>query len=220
MNRRVDYAPSHRRQTDHVTRNGLNRAATTNPPLCGPRDGRRGDDDVPGGQAGHRAADGRRLLLRLPSGGAVLRAGPVAHREADAAGRPAEPHIRVPRVPPRRGGGDERLGASEDGDHRGDTRGREDNDVQARQVRGPVRGAARRIDGADSGVQATERRRGILARATRTARCSSASTGRRSSRRTRWTSTSTTSKRPRSATIGCLGGSSISSPSKRRRGRG
>ena len=85
-----------------------------------------------------------------------------------------------------------------------------------RRVRRPVPRPARAVDRAARRVQAHEGRGRVLARQREAARCSSASTAPRGSRRRRSTSTCTGSRRPSSATTASSASSSTCSRSPRR----
>ena len=95
-----------------------------------------------------------------------------------ARGSAADHPVRIRRRQPGRGAGAVQGPAVQGGADRGAARGRDDLDLPARALRGPLPRAARAAHGRDRRVQAAQRGRGLLARRREAARCSSASTAR------------------------------------------
>ena len=157
------------------------RPARPDAPLRGARHGRGRPRPVPGDEAGHRAGDPGRLLLRLPARPAAQARGPREDRGPDGGEREGRPPVRPARAAAGGGAGLLRASATSRSRSRSSTtsptKAKADGApmppttrLRARPVRRPLHGAARREHGQDRAVQAPRGLRRVLARRPEAAR--------------------------------------------------
>ena len=139
------------------------RPQARNAALGGPRDGRRSAQAVPRGQDGHRPADPGRVLLRFRRFSSFHTRGPGEHRGADAGGHLGLLPFRARGTDPERCRGTVRRPALQAGAHRGTRRVSGDFHLPAQRVRRPLPGTTRGKHRRDTGHEAAQRRRGLLA---------------------------------------------------------
>ena len=196
---------------DELLDAGAQRPARPDAPLGRARHGRGGPRPVPGHEAGHRAGHRGRLLLRLRAAPAADARRPGGDRGADGRESIAADHPFVRReMPPDEGRAFfVRAGPAVQGRDprrpRDEARSRRradaaDDGLRARPVHRPLPRAARRERRARSGRSSCSRSPARTGAATRSGRCSSASTARSGRRRRSSTATSGGARRRRSAT--------------------